>query len=160
MILIIIDIDKFKLKDISVPNNLLKNKYSIFEYQIINDILNNYYSISKFKLKYTKNGKPYLDQNNIFLSISHDKNLLAICFDNREVGIDLQFYNSKSINSRSFLNIDENDSKEIINIFSKREAVLKLEGKTLKEINSIDIANYDIKTLFYDEYTLNIAYFK
>lgn len=159
MILLVEDIKNIKIKDNDIPPDFIKNKYSVYEYQIIKDSLDNYYNINNFVIRYTENGKPYFENIDLFFSISHDKDFLAICFDYRPIGIDLQFYNKDSLKIKKLLNIDAKNSKEVIDIFSKREAVIKLEGKTLKDINNVDIEKYDIKSFSNSLYTLNIANF-
>ena len=158
MILVVENINNIKV-DNEVPSYFIKNKYSKYEYQVISNVLKNNYNIADFKVLYTKNAKPYLDNSNLYLSISHDNDILAICFDDKEVGIDLQFYNNDSIKVKGFLNINSNNSKDIIDIYSKKEAIIKLEGKRLKDINDIDITKYNIKSFPNDDYSLNMAYF-
>ena len=58
-------------KKINVSFNI-KNKYYNAEYYLIKKGLYKYFNIDKFKIMYTKNGKPYLN-NGIYLSISHCK---------------------------------------------------------------------------------------
>ena len=38
-----------------------------------------------------KDGKPYLKNNEIYFSISHSKELICICFDKSEIGVDIEF---------------------------------------------------------------------
>ena len=61
-------------KKINVSFNS-ENKYYNAEYYLIKRGLHKYFNIDKFKIMYTKNGKPFLD-NNVYLSISHDKDIV------------------------------------------------------------------------------------
>lgn len=159
MIYFLINIDDYKITEY-VPESFIKNNYSIYEYDLIKKILNSFYNIHNFEIKYTENGKPYLD-NNLFLSISHDENYLCVCISKEEVGIDIQFKKEFNNNINSILNVDKKlDNNDVTNIFSKKEAIIKLEGKRLKDINNINIDDYHIKSIEYNDFLLNIATFR
>lgn len=138
----------------------IKNNYVSQKEQIIREILLKEYNIINYEIKYTENGKPYIDGNEVYFSISHDKDLLLIVFDERPVGADIQFYRQINNNLKKVLLIDSDDSKEIINNFSAREAVIKLEGKRLCNINEVNIDEYDIDIIKNADYVINIAHYK
>lgn len=128
------------------------------EQEIISEVLKNEYGINNYNLFYSDNGKPYLD-NNIFISISHSNDLLAMVFDDKNVGIDIEFYRDIPRSLYSYLKLDNSlTSKEVIDNFSKREAIIKLEGMTLSDINKVDIKKYNFKSYSNSLYTLNIVY--
>lgn len=138
----------------------IKKDYVAQKEQIIKETLLSDYNINNYEIKYTKNGKPYIEGNEVYFSISHDKDLLLIVFDNNPVGADIQFYRPINDNLKDLLMIDSNESKEIINEFSAREAVIKLMGKRLCNINDIHINDYKIKTIKEKDYVINIAHYK
>lgn len=138
----------------------IKNNYIAQKEQIIREILLREYNITNYEIKYTENGKPYIEGNEVYFSISHDEDLLLIVFDDRPVGADIQFYRKINSDLKKVLVIDSDDSKEIINNFSAREAVIKLVGKRLCNINEVNINDYDIETINNADYVINIAHYK
>lgn len=143
---------------------ILTKKHSNYQKQkeyIIKNVLLKYYNISTYKICYTNNGKPYLvtDQN-MYLSISNDQNMLLIVFDNVPVGVDIQFYKPLKVNLNSLLLLNCNNSVDLINIFSAKEAIIKLLGKKLININNINIENYKLKRFQCKDFVINIAYYK
>lgn len=84
-------------KKINVSFNS-ENKYYNAEYYLIKKGLYKYFNIDKFKIMYTKNGKPYLN-NGIYLSISHDNDIVVVALSNVPVGIDIQYYRKLNYNS-------------------------------------------------------------
>ena len=108
---------------------------------------------------YTKNGKPYLN-NGIYLSISHDREIVVVALSNVPVGIDIQYYrklnNNVLTNIKKLLNIKSN----IITNFSIKEAILKLNGDILKNINNYDISDYHVLYHYSKKYIITCVYLK
>ena len=145
-------------KKINVSFNI-KNKYYNAEYYLIKKGLYKYFNIDKFKIMYTKNGKPYLN-NGIYLSISHDREIVVVALSNVPVGIDIQYYrklnNNVLTNIKKLLNIKSN----IITNFSIKEAILKLNGDILKNINNYDISDYHVLYHYSKKYIITCIYLK
>lgn len=145
-------------KKINVSFNI-KNKYYNAEYYLIKKGLYKYFNIDKFKIMYTKNGKPYLN-NGIYLSISHDREIVVVALSNVPVGIDIQYYrklnNNVLANIKKLLNIKSN----IITNFSIKEAILKLNGDILKNINNYDISDYHVLYHYSKKYIITCVYLK
>lgn len=145
-------------KKINVSFNI-KNKYYNAEYYLIKKGLYKYFNIDKFKIMYTKNGKPYLN-NGIYLSISHDREIVVVALSNVPVGIDIQYYrklnNNVLTNIKKLLNIKSN----IITNFSIKEAILKLNGDILKNINNYDISDYHVLYHYSKKYIITCVYLK
>ena len=145
-------------KKINVSFNI-KNKYYNSEYYLIKKGLYKYFNIDKFKIMYTKNGKPYLN-NGIYLSISHDREIVVVALSNVPVGIDIQYYrklnNNVLTNIKKLLNIKSN----IITNFSIKEAILKLNGDILKNINNYDISDYHVLYHYSKKYIITCVYLK
>ena len=120
--------------------NLLTNKSII--------INGDYFNIDKFKIMYTKNGKPFLD-NDVYLSISHDKDIVVVALSNVRVGIDIQYYRKLDIDMLNNMNKLLNVSSNTITNFSIKEAILKLNGDVFKNINNYDINDYHIISHFF-----------
>lgn len=136
-----------------------ENKYYNAEYYLIKKGLHKYFNIDKFKIMYTKNGKPYLD-NDIYLSISHDKEIVVIVLSNIPVGIDIQYY--RKLNNNVLTNINKmlNIKGNTITNFSIKEAILKLNGDILKNINNYDINDYHIISHYTQKYIIICVCYK
>jgi len=94
------------------------------------------------KIAYTKNRKPYLDDDSHNISISHSKNLTSILMNKtKRVGIDLEFMSHrirkiahKFINDNESININELTEKYHLYIhWCAKEALYKICDK--KDIN-------------------------
>jgi len=94
------------------------------------------------KITYTKNRKPYLDDDSHNISISHSKNLTSILLNKtKRVGIDLEFMSHrirkiahKFINDNESININEFTEKYHLYIhWCAKEALYKICDK--KDIN-------------------------
>ena len=139
-----------------LAKELIKNKYTKYEYYLIKKGLKEFYNIDSFNLYYTNNGKPYLD-NDIYISISHSEDIVVVVLDIVPVGVDVQFYKEITSSFKEVLGINTNDMKETIDIFSKKEAILKLNGDVFKNINNYNINDYVFETIYDDYYVINCA---
>lgn len=145
-------------KKINVSFNS-ENKYYNAEYYLIKRGLYKYFNIDKFKIMYTKNGKPYLN-NGIYLSISHDREIVVVALSNVPVGIDIQYY--RKLNNNVLTNINKllNIKSNIITNFSIKEAILKLNGDVFKNINNYDINDYHIISHYTKKYIIICVCYK
>lgn len=143
-------------KKINVSFNS-ENKYYNAEYYLIKKGLHKYFNIDKFKIMYTENGKPYLD-NNIYLSISHDKDIVVVALSNVRVGIDIQYYRKLDIDKLNNMNKLLNISSNIITNFSIKEAILKLNGDVFKNINKYDVNDYNVISHITKKYIITCVY--
>ena len=132
--------------DIEVPEYFITSKYSKLEYSLIKEGLKRLYNIDKFEIVYTENGKPYLKDLNIHISISHSQDYVCVCFSEEEIGIDIQHFKEIKDNIKKYINVDKSLSdKDTIIEISKREAAIKLEGLRLMNINDINLEKYNFK---------------
>lgn len=145
-------------KKINVSFNS-KNKYYDAEYYLIKKGLHKYFNIDKFKIMYTKNDKPFLD-NDVYLSISHDKDLVVVALSNIEIGIDIQYYNNIDQEVLNDIGKLINTNNNIIRTFSIKEAILKLNGDVFKNINNYDINDYHIISHYTKKYIIICVYSK
>lgn len=123
---------------IQKTNSLWKNNQS----QIILEKLSKLYHWGT--LKYSKSGKPLID--NGYISISHSKYLLVIAYHTSDIGIDCELIR---LLSNSLIQKLHLDSYNPLLDWCKRESVIKLlDDKTYllkKELNDI----------FFEEITFN-----
>ncbi len=145
-------------KKINVSFNI-KNKYYNAEYYLIKKGLYRYFNIDKFKILYSKNGKPYLD-NDIYLSVSHDNDMVVVALSNVPVGIDIQYYRKLNDNSLSEIKKILNIEGSVITSFSIKESILKLNGDVFKNINNYDINDYHVLYHYSKKYIITCVYSK
>lgn len=108
-----------------------------------------------FEVKVTENGKPYVEGNPLFFSISHSKNTAVFALSDEPVGIDFEFVDEKRsvknvlsrFTEREKSEIDENLNAFYANWVAK-EAYVKLIGGSLA--HDLKKLEYAQKTLFYD----------
>lgn len=143
-------------KKINVSFNS-ENKYYNAEYYLIKKGLHKYFNIDKFKIMYTENGKPYLD-NDIYLSISHDKDIVVVALSNVIVGIDIQYYRKLDIDTLNNMNKLLNISSNTITNFSIKESILKLNGDVFKNINKYDVNDYNVISHITKKYIITCVY--
>ena len=145
-------------KKINVSFNS-ENKYYDAEYYLIKKGLHKYFNIDKFKIMYTENGKPYLD-NDIYVSISHDRDIVVVALSSIRVGIDIQYYRKLDNETISNMNKLLNISSNTITNFSIKEAILKLNGDVFKNINNYDMNDYCVISHYTKKYIIICVYHK
>ena len=105
------------------------------------------YGKTEFHIKFNENGKPLCDF--CFFSISHNGEHVVCAFSDSPIGVDIQhIYAIKPRKKYKFFNQKENCyvnqnkellSKRYIEIFTKKEAALKMLGLSLADAASIDV---------------------
>lgn len=178
--MIIKDINKYsKTKLLKMYNNLpdvIKNKadkqfneqdknLTILEYSLLQKKLNNDLS----NIKYTKKGKPFIENNKKF-SISHSKNILVIAIKNKDVGVDVQHilnFDESIANlilNENELNLIKNSKNKdlLFTIFwTKKESIIKLKAEGFnQDLKNIISAEYIIKTIIKNDYVISCCTYK
>ena len=115
-------------------------------------LLNKLLAGKTFNLKYNENNKPFLEGENLHLSISHSHDKLAIILNSKEcTGIDVELIREKIKNiANKFLNENEiifaNENVELLTtLWAAKEALYKVYG--LKELDfrkNIFIEKFDM----------------
>jgi len=113
------------------------------------------------KILRDKNGKPYLKSNNYFFNISYCDNICVIAISKKhKLGIDIVNKNdfvNENIYSEANKKNEEYISKN--ELFAIKESIIKYEGKTLKEINNIDIQKYkNLIKIYFKQYIVVICF--
>lgn len=159
------DVDKAEYDKNSLPQNLLahcKKEESIFSAIALIDM-------GAENLSYRENGKPVAD--NCFVSISHSKNMVAVCRSDRPIGIDIEFIddtrNLEKIAKRTFkgreLEVFENcrTAECFYEIWTKKEAYSKISGNgviaVMKGFDIFALDDYDFSTETVEEYVISIC---
>ncbi len=115
--------------------------YNKLDYDInskIKYILNNYYNIYEYEIYKEKNGKPFLNISNLYISISHSYDCLIIGFSNCLIGIDIE--KVRSCNTRlldRIINDNEKDytmdkNEYLIYLWTRKESYVKMTGEGIK----------------------------
>ena len=125
---------------------------------------------SYFKYKYIKEdiyynefGKPLC--NNLYFNISHSHNYVIFAKNNKKIGIDIELIKDKlkeelinyTMNEEEKINIKNN--ADFIKYWTKKESIIKCEGKTIANIKNALMNNkYNIYTIRYLNYYISLAY--
>ncbi len=116
----------------------------------------------EIKLKYETGGKPYIDGENIFISVSHSKDIVICAVDFKPLGIDLEYVrNFKPLTMQKICNKREieyigSDNQKFFEIWTVKEAYSKLCGIGIRQIISgifVDIENSTVEGKNFDTVT-------
>lgn len=116
--------------------------------------------ITSYKILKSKNGKPYLENSNIFYNISHKNKMVGLIISNSEVGLDIEYIDTESIKRQStlkyFFTEKERESitnnEELLTLWTKKESYIKLNGGMLRDAIGLDINNINV---IYDAFKLD-----
>ena len=131
-------------------------------------------------LKHNENGKPFLKNSSIHISISHSGNLLCIAYsDKYEVGIDIQFWSNalyrtvdKYLSTNEQQQLDINNKTVLLKSWTAKEAAYKIfniKNLSLKDIDTINdgyvvasVSNLTAiklssKTMYFDNYAITLV---
>ena len=93
-----------------------------------------------------KNGKPFIKNSPLYISISHSGNFVAAAFSQAEIGIDIEVMREINLNvakkfctnnDLEFLNSQENKTEAFFKIWTAKEAYLKITGEGIKDMKKI-----------------------
>lgn len=154
-------------------------KRTLLGKMILLDYLEKHTTLTLFDIKHTKYNKPYIDSSNINFNISHSGKYVVCAFSkSNPIGIDIEEI-STNINLNDFKDflpksdfsmIDKspNPLKTFYTIWTKKEALLKADGKGLfndiKKVQIIDdkisFENRDYFTYSYeiDNHIISLIY--
>ncbi len=123
--------------------------------------------ITSYKILKSKNGKPYLENSNIFYNISHKNKMVGLIISNSEVGLDIEYIDTESIKRKStlkyFFTEKERESittnEDLLTLWTKKESYIKLNGGMLRDAIGLDINNTNVifDTFKLDNYIITIC---
>lgn len=123
--------------------------------------------ITSYKILKSKNGKPYLENSNIFYNISHKNKMVGLIISNSEVGLDIEYIDTESIKRQStlkyFFTEKERESittnEDLLTLWTKKESYIKLNGGMLRDAIGLDINNINViyDTFKLDDYIITIC---
>ena len=116
---------------------------------LVEYVAKNVYGIRNSEIEIIKE-KPKFKYSDIKFSISHSKNIAAVCFDDSEVGFDIEYIKPRdflSISQRMNFKLEENTLENFYKCWTKYEAEFKLG----------QMAIYTLSNVFLDEYIISVA---
>lgn len=123
--------------------------------------------ITSYKILKSKNGKPYLENSNIFYNISHKNKMVGLIISDSEVGLDIEYVDTENIKRKStlkyFFTEKERESitnnEELLTLWTKKESYIKLNGGMLRDAIGLDINNINViyDTFKLDDYIITIC---
>lgn len=123
--------------------------------------------ITSYKILKSKNGKPYLENSNIFYNISHKNKMVGLIISDSEVGLDIEYIDTENIKREStlkyFFTEKERESitnnEELLTLWTKKESYIKLNGGMLRDAIGLDINNINViyDTFKLDDYIITIC---
>ena len=123
--------------------------------------------ITSYKISESKNGKPYLENSNIFYNISHKNKMVGLIISDSEVGLDIEYVDTENIKRKStlkyFFTEKERESitnnEELLTLWTKKESYIKLNGGMLRDAIGLDINNINViyDTFKLDNYIITIC---
>lgn len=123
--------------------------------------------ITSYKISASINGKPYIDNSNIFYNISHKNKMVGLIISNSEVGLDIEYIDTENIKREStlkyFFTEKERESittnEDLLTLWTKKESYIKLNGGMLRDAIGLDINNINViyDTFKLDNYIITIC---
>ncbi len=160
-----------KLERLSKMNDLSFKQSVIGEILLSKLLFEENIDYEKIIVKYNENGKPYISNYPIYYNIYHDKEYVICAINTGPIGIDiLKMDDVKKNIAKSFCSEEElayiKNKYLFYQVFTLKEAYLKLFGKKINDIKSLNIIhnnkiklNVIHKTLVVDKnYIVSICY--
>lgn len=123
--------------------------------------------ITSYKISKSINGKPYIDNSNIFYNISHKNKMVGLIISDSEVGLDIEYIDTENIKREStlkyFFTEKERESittnEDLLTLWTKKESYIKLNGGMLRDAIGLDINNTNViyDTFKLDNYIITIC---
>lgn len=154
-----------KIKRISDKKRSLLGEYCLI--QLLKDEYNlDYEDVSILK---NGNGKPYINDKNIYFSISHSNDYVVVAVSNNEIGVDIERIKATDLKTiKQFANDDEREfilsskeetHKRLFEIYTLKEAYIKMKGTNMTDFkkinfriegNEIICSDSSVKVLLFD----------
>ena len=106
----------------------------------------------------TKNGKPFLLNNNNYISVAHTNNKTIIVASKRPIGVDMELIRDYDKSLLKYLNLPLMSNKRFFKEWTRREAYIKRNDLRLSDIINIDYKNNKFKTFGFGRYIISICY--
>jgi len=124
------------------------------------------------KFSYNEYGKPFIKNIPYHFSVSHSGNFIAFSLSGNPVGVDIERFRKPRLrvaerfftqNEYHYIIKSENPETEFYNIWTKKEAYIKMLGTGLsKSLKSFDVLSPELKDYFFtvqiDNYSLTVCH--
>lgn len=145
----------------------LNKQQSIVGYSLLYRGFEELYQKTNVKIEFNQYGKPNCDF--CFFSISHSKEYVVCALSDQPIGIDIQKNTHIEYRDRYKFFTDKEScyvnqnidflSQKYLEIFTKKEAAIKMLGLSLSRCSQIDtfLDLYNFKTDIYDDFVITIC---
>lgn len=160
----------------TLKNPILK-KQTLAAEILIKKLLYNTYNITDAIIERTNSGRPYIKNYNIYISISHSKNVVVCAADNSPIGVDIEKIRPVNIKiatrictkseieyllktaPHTPLNYCCNNEiiTEFFKIWTAKEAYFKMTDGKIKNFKEINTLAVNKKYSFYNDYIVCIT---
>ena len=162
-------LDEEKLIQFNSTTNKNRKKALLISQGISKEIIAEEFGININELVFsvTDSGKPFCKSHgNIYFSISHSGDFVAVATNENEVGIDIELMKiptEKLIericceNEKTFIASSENKEKAFTEIWTKKEAYLKALGTGIdRELKTVDTTKLTFFTEYHDDFIVSV----
>ena len=121
---------------------------------------------------YTAEGKPYVRGNPCYFSVSHSGVLVICAVSDRPIGVDAEeirpingeiankICTAEELAYLESIKIEEERNRWLLQIWTKKEAIFKIEGKLPRrdrEVNTLSPDGVDLQTQEFENYFISVA---
>ncbi len=143
-----------------------KRRQSLAGEWLIKQLLAKQFGILNAVICRDKNGRPYVKENRIFISIAHSGDLVAVAADYSAIGIDVEKIRPNKLNLADRICLPR--EKEYIfaapdlslyrfyEVWTAKEAYFKKQGTGITDFKSVDILSLDRNIFDIDDYLIQI----
>ena len=167
-----INMEKLKRINKMIDENEIRK--SIISEIILSELLDQMnIDYDSLNIKYSKNGKPFIN-NELFYSIAHSNNYIAVAISNKNIGIDIEEIDNfridnidvfTNIEEQDFINKSNNRLNNAIKVFTLKEAYIKFKDLSIFDIkninvvknNKLEIDECNIKAIVKKNYVISIC---
>ena len=155
----------YRLNKINLSNNPKVIKRMIETEYVLYYLLKPYLGNTDFEFNIIGNGRPVLNKDNLYFSISHSNDYLVVAIGNTNISVDIEYIDNKRLKIKDKLYNDSTNKaiNDVIKDFTLKEAFIKYFSSSitvnLKTININDKFVYDnLNKLRYQSFKFNDYY--
>ncbi len=158
--------------------NEARRRVSLLAHIAVKQGLKKHFGLIDAQIKYTANGKPYVEAPGVYFSISHSKDIIAVAFSKNPIGIDVEHVKniSQLVKDRVCVGcekkfVKKNGVEGFMVVWTLKEALIKSNGMRLSDISKIRLCfgenitakgfdNAELKYMIKDGYILSTCELK
>lgn len=118
---------------------------SLAAFFLLDKMLKKYYGINRPDICRTQNGRPYFKDSNIYFSISHSGEYVAVATNESKIGIDIECVRkSRAVVKQRICTENElkyigDDDIKFLTVWTLKEAAVKMTGIGVKGLKGIEL---------------------